>query len=198
MMQKSSLKKWDTLHADYVTDRGSNVRTLYLTLQNKAVLSGAAAFIIPIITYFISKKISSTAKQLLLFACVFVILCFTLLNRQANSEHSIQLTPFYSYRLTEYKGVQMQILMNIFLFIPFGFLMPLCQKKSFWITVIIGCLLSISIEALQYFFALGFCETDDVINNTLGTVIGCLYYKIVWYVTIRDRSLCRRDKSEEI
>ena len=38
--------------------------------------------------------------------------------------------------------------------------------------MIAGLLLSAGIEYIQYRFALGVAETDDVICNTLGTVIG--------------------------
>ena len=42
--------------------------------------------------------------------------------------------------------------------------------------MIAAFLFSISIEAIQYYLALGLCEVDDVIMNTLGTMIGTLAY----------------------
>ena len=38
--------------------------------------------------------------------------------------------------------------------------------------ILIGCLCSIATEATQYLLKMGWCETDDVIHNTLGTAIG--------------------------
>lgn len=37
---------------------------------------------------------------------------------------------------------------------------------------IVGCCLSIIIEGLQLITSRGLCETDDVIHNTLGAMIG--------------------------
>ena len=34
--------------------------------------------------------------------------------------------------------------------------------------ILIGCLCSIATEASQYLLKMGWCETDDVIHNTLG------------------------------
>lgn len=66
--------------------------------------------------------------------------------------------------------------MNVFLFIPLGFFFPYAMKHSIWETVLIGVIVSIAIEALQYIFCLGLCEFDDVFHNTLGTALGYCYY----------------------
>ena len=42
----------------------------------------------------------------------------------------------------------------------------------------VGILSSIAIELAQYFLEMGYCETDDVLYNTLGTAIGVW----VWYL----------------
>ena len=68
------------------------------------------------------------------------------------------------------------ILLNIILFIPFGFLVPyIWPKFNFWKTVLTGCFLSACIEATQYLMHWGCCDIDDVLNNTLGTVLGYLF-----------------------
>ena len=40
-----------------------------------------------------------------------------------------------------------------------------------------GFLLSASTEMVQLFFKLGLCEVDDLISNTLGTLVGVGLYK---------------------
>ena len=60
---------------------------------------------------------------------------------------------------------------NILLFIPLGFLIG--GKRG----IIAGVLLSIGIELTQYIFRLGYCELDDVLNNTIGAAIGSLLFK---------------------
>ena len=68
-------------------------------------------------------------------------------------------------------GYWNNIVQNILLFIPLGFLVG--GKRA----IIIGLLLTIGIEATQYVFKLGYCEVDDVINNAIGVVAGTLLLK---------------------
>ncbi len=50
-------------------------------------------------------------------------------------------------------------------------------KKSTKKVIIIAFLTSAFIEASQYIFALGECEIDDVISNTLGAWLGVYLFK---------------------
>ena len=61
------------------------------------------------------------------------------------------------------------IFKNIALFVPLGFIIS--GRKG----VIVGFLLSCGIETAQYFARLGYCEIDDVLNNTIGTLIGSMF-----------------------
>ncbi|MBQ4305203.1 MAG: VanZ family protein, partial [Lachnospiraceae bacterium] len=36
--------------------------------------------------------------------------------------------------------------------------------------------MSITIEALQFFTGRGLCDVDDVINNCIGSIVGCVLY----------------------
>ena len=56
------------------------------------------------------------------------------------------------------------ILLNVLLFVPLGFLSGNMR------VVITGSLISLGIEVTQFIGVLGFCEIDDVLNNTVGTV----------------------------
>ena len=78
------------------------------------------------------------------------------------------------YYYGTYDAIINNIGMNIILFIPFGFFICLITEKEF-LTSILGCLLSISIETLQYVLPLGrTTNIDDVILNVVGTLIGIL------------------------
>ena len=71
------------------------------------------------------------------------------------------------------------IIINILLYYPLGYLLPiLFPKLKPKHVILIGCLCSIATEATQYILKMGWCETDDVIHNTLGTAIGVW----VWYL----------------
>ena len=65
------------------------------------------------------------------------------------------------------------IILNILLYYPLGYLLPiLFPKLKPKHVILIGCVCSIATEATQYLLKMGWCETDDVIHNTLGTAIG--------------------------
>lgn len=66
------------------------------------------------------------------------------------------------------------IVLNILLFIPLGFLLRSITDS--WKTIVCGFLLSVLIELTQYWFSLGSCELDDVLNNTLGCGLGILLW----------------------
>lgn len=73
-------------------------------------------------------------------------------------------------------------LMNVILFMPFGlavpYILPLKWGRSAKICLVVlaGLVLSAVVEWCQYRFALGRCEVDDVIMNTLGTLLGAAGY----------------------
>lgn len=104
-------------------------------------------------------------------AYLCVILWFTLQRAQI-PERRIELRPFWTLAYWDQPDMRWQSYMNLFLFIPLGFLLPWTLNRPLWQTVLIGLLLSAGIEAAQFAFQLGLCETDDVIFNTFGTLIG--------------------------
>ncbi|NDK07818.1 hypothetical protein EOM39_01070 [Candidatus Gracilibacteria bacterium] len=79
-----------------------------------------------------------------------------------------------------------QVLGNIILFLPMGFLVPIIWKSKNVIkkALIIGLLSSFFIEILQFIISsfLGFnykiTDIDDIMLNTFGFIIGFYLYKI--------------------
>lgn len=72
------------------------------------------------------------------------------------------------------------IILNILLFIPFGYLLPsLFPRLRWWQVVLLGLAFSLCIELLQLITKLGYADVDDLINNTLGAAIGWLCYKLI-------------------
>ena len=80
-----------------------------------------------------------------------------------------------------------QILGNVLLFVPFGFALPLavrwCRRAA--VTVAIGATLSLSIEILQMVLPFRDPDIDDVVCNTIGTLIGYVAFATVWRVARR-------------
>lgn len=69
---------------------------------------------------------------------------------------------------------------NIVWFIPIGIFIPILGKKNrgFWRVVLIGALISVSIEIFQFILRTGISDINDVIFNTIGTAIGFMLYFI--------------------
>ena len=76
------------------------------------------------------------------------------------------------------------IILNILLFIPFGYLLPVhLPRLRWWQVILLGLAFSLTIELLQLITKLGYADVDDLINNTLGAAIGWLCYKL----TLKDK-----------
>lgn len=92
--------------------------------------------------------------------------------------------------------------MNVIVFIPVGMILgSLLRVKGSWskygswfkvkgsstseatksmtwlIVLLIGCSISVTIEALQFWFMKGFSEVDDVMHNTVGCIVGYILVK---------------------
>lgn len=125
--------------------------------------------------------------------CIYFVgnLYFTILSRTSGSSQHFELQPFRVYgRLFEspieevadtgfaamfLRGILpiTGLILNILLYYPLGYLLPfLFHKLKPKHVILIGCLCSVATEVTQYLLKIGWCETDDVIHNTLGTVIG--------------------------
>ena len=78
------------------------------------------------------------------------------------------------------KWVAITAFLNVILFLPLGFFLPLMYKnfKNVGKVVLTGFLLSLSIEIVQM-FGRGSTDVNDLITNTLGTILGYLFYKIL-------------------
>lgn len=132
--------------------------------------------------------INSTMKKLklmhiaLLILHIFFMLYMTLLNRNFGKSVDYELVLFWSYKRMFFRpGMALfnQIVLNIILFLPFGFLISGLIKRSHFIfrVSLIALLFSILIELSQLVFKVGLFEFDDMFNNTLGAFIGAgMYY----------------------
>lgn len=103
---------------------------------------------------------------------ILIILWVTLFSREPRA------TRLVTGLLWEVKNhVWVDIKINILLFMPLGFLLGISTNS--WKSVIYGFLLSVFIEFAQYVFILGYCQMDDVLNNTIGTAVGFGVWKML-------------------
>lgn len=121
----------------------------------------------------------SRVKRLVLGALLaeynFLVLCSTVICRASHGERHIELIPFWNYpdiwNRVDYPADLIEVLLNVALFVPIGLLLGGLGFKTKKI-LLSGIFLSGIIEVSQYAFCKGLCETDDVMHNTLGCVIG--------------------------
>lgn len=73
-----------------------------------------------------------------------------------------------------------QVIINIIMFIPFGYLLPQVKKLNFFQVVLLAFLFTLSIELLQPILnSWRISDVTDVITNTIGGIVGYIIYKIV-------------------
>lgn len=73
-----------------------------------------------------------------------------------------------------------QVIANILVFIPLGFLAPLlfASFNKFWRVLMLGCCGSLLIEGFQILTPQNIVDIDDVIFNTMGAMIGYGVYLV--------------------
>jgi hypothetical protein len=80
-------------------------------------------------------------------------------------------------------GFWSDVLVNIGGFVPIGFLLLAylsvleSVKRPAATTILLGFLLSLSIESLQWFLPTRDSDMTDLMNNTLGTIVGVSFYR---------------------
>lgn len=107
---------------------------------------------------------------LLLIEYIFLVFCSTVIFRATGETRQYDFHPFWSYDRPE---LLVENIMNVVVFISVGLLLGIAFKQmTWWKVLLIGCGISVTIEALQFFFMRGFSEVDDVMHNTLGCLLG--------------------------
>lgn len=166
------------LYTDYLT-------RLYYSVPEVVYFFMIAVLYIGSIFILILKGFKRGCKYiilLLLAEYVFLLFCSTLFFRKASERVSgHDFSPFWSYkRILEGKeDLLVENVMNVVAFVPVGILLGGMvhgfRIKARWallIALAVGIVISLSIEALQFFLKRGFTEIDDVMHNTLGCLIG--------------------------
>ena len=139
-----------------------------------------------VVAFFSCKGISKgfiLTARLLLVEFVTIIYCSTVIFRRGGEVTRYDFHPFWSYAAIQQGREELlaENIMNVVVFVPIGLLLEIgFAKWSWWKVIGIGCLLSVSIEAMQLVFKRGFCEVDDVMHNTLGCILGYILVKGPW------------------
>ena len=132
------------------------------------------------ITYLITKhKKFLLHKEIIYLLAVIYILClFHVVTFQDINYGESNFIPFkeiFRYSIGSNKFVK-NVLGNIILFIPFGFLSSyLLKNRKLGVITILTIIASGTIETVQYYIGRVF-DIDDIILNLLGGIIGFLIY----------------------
>ena len=112
-----------------------------------------------------------------------IFLCWLILFKLADSidkipsRRGINLIPFHYDQFEGSRFQLIDILYNVFAFIPAGFFFSALGKKKLISGIMLSFMLCFFFETVQYIFALGSSDITDILMNTTGGVIGAgIYY----------------------
>lgn len=122
---------------------------------------------------------------------LYMLYFATLRNLDSNRLFEFKTVPFdtmkyYYFHLTVYHNkieFTKNIVGNIVLFIPYGFLGILYPRlrNGFWLMLTFFVMINL-VEFSQYYFHRGTADIDDIILNTLGVIIGYLIYRNFFFI----------------
>ncbi|HBA49132.1 MAG TPA: VanZ family protein [Lachnospiraceae bacterium] len=115
---------------------------------------------------------------------VSVMLIITFFSRESGSRQGMDLELFSTWGINERNNAY--VVENVLLFIPYGFLSPWASRtlRRVWRCGAFGFLTSLGIELLQLATQRGYFQIDDILTNTLGSVIGYLLFRIAFAIRI--------------
>ena len=183
-MDNSLLAVRDINHKYIVVGRGTKIFYLTKNIWNSILLDfkQPISYLIPaiIITVFLATiykiyrrgRVRITFASLLLIIYIQVVLQTAFFSREPGSRTQMDLRLFGTWGETPIAYAY--FIENIIMFIPFGVLMPMVfkRRKKLRYCVFAGFLFSCIIEISQLITQRGFCQLDDVVTNTVGTLVG--------------------------
>lgn len=116
---------------------------------------------------------------------ILIVLWITLIDREFGNRRA-NLVPFWEFA-NVIKGIRRsffigQILGNMVMLMPLGFMLPIIRKVSWKQVLLISLCFSAFIELTQFITGRGLMEFDDVFNNTVGAVLGYKVYDVLRFL----------------
>lgn len=120
----------------------------------------------------------------ILFIIYFVFLVWAVLFKlktylPIQTYRRLELTPFNYGETISGNYPQFESILNVLIFVPFGFLLSKITQKNFFKKLLIIFFVSLCFEIIQYCLAIGVADVTDLITNTSGGLIGILLAKIL-------------------
>ena len=137
-------------------------------------------------------KEKGRARAVIAFLLYLILLCYFLffsegMGRTAELEYRYNLTLFreikrfvYNVNVLGWKAVIVNVVGNVVAFMPFGYFIPrICKIHIGAFSVVLFSFeFSVLVEFLQLITKLGCFDVDDLILNTLGTVLGYVIFRL--------------------
>lgn len=129
-----------------------------------------------------------------IFICYLCVVLGATLFSRGNYLYNGKIVPlFYSYKeawIHFSDSAWRNIILNFCMFVPLGFWLPLGIRRfrSFWKTYLAGFGCSLLIECVQLFLRRGIFELDDIMGNTIGTMIGYGFFSFGFFLVGRKAS----------
>ncbi len=109
----------------------------------------------------------------------------TIFIRRGSYTEAVNMIPFSEIKKVMETGQiedMEHFLLNVLMFVPMGFLIPLINRKIFdkaTFAFLFGFVSTTLIESIQLVFHLGHCDVDDLIANTIGALIGFWIWRLL-------------------
>jgi glycopeptide antibiotics resistance protein len=128
---------------------------------------------------FKSTQLTLALIAIYLIALVWIIvLKFNIAFPYMQWQRSINLIPFSEPLILNGKVDFGELILNVLIFVPLGLYVGiLFEKWNFAKKVALFSSISFLLEVTQYILGIGVFDITDIINNTLGGLIGLMIYK---------------------
>lgn len=148
------------------------------------LLATALTLLCHFLTLRSSHNPKSIARSLLLFLLLtyaYITLQFAFFSRPPGSRSTISLIPGATWGTTLQSHAY--VIENILMTIPLGILLPSLWPGKSSLRSLVKCLsitlaCSVALETAQFLTQRGHCQTDDVLANVAGAIIGWMLFYI--------------------
>lgn len=139
----------------------------------------------------LSVHVRNSVVWFILSVYIVVMSVTVFLSREPGSRQGIDMTLFGTWGITP--QAHAFVIENILLFVPFGILCPFAVtptgrtsddthsrgRIASRFTVLLGFIISVGIETVQFLTERGYCQLDDIVMNTLGSLVGYMIFLVI-------------------
>lgn len=132
-----------------------------------------AAIILAPLLFFLQRRHWHSTRRTILYLIFSLYLCGVYVAAGLPHIWNLTFRPRFNFTFFAYMFTDHSSMLNVLFFVPMGLLLPMIWKRfrAVYRTIPFGFGLSLTVEVLQI-FTVRATDVNDLITNTLGTVIG--------------------------